>query len=407
MFSEINGTAKAARKLSMGLARLGHDVHVYAPNKPVNWTDELNTHHLYFHEMSGLKPPYEQDFRLNFPFLDILSMGLHKETITNHDIVHAQTPEGLAFYGWAMAKFAKIPKVITAHSPLIFYTEDVFGPVSAMYINRIFWIYEPMLYNRFDLRAVPTPSKKRFIMNQGFKNPIFSISNGIEDFYFQDAHPEKVRDKYNLHNKKILLYASRLAPEKNQDKIVDAFKFIHDRVPESHLIIVGTGPFESTIRQRIKINHLDDAVTMTGFVTNEDLLDYYAAADITTLWSVVEAPGLVLLEAMAQGTPSIGINAMGIKDVIVDGKTGYLCNTIEQFIKMVVKVFQDDELHEQLSQNCLHYIEAHRMENIARTWVKIYELMIDSYPMIISKANVEKQARVYEDFARANEFVEY
>jgi 1,2-diacylglycerol 3-alpha-glucosyltransferase len=290
---------------------------------------------------------------------------------------------------------------------LIFYTEDILGTVSSKFMNRIFWKYEPLLYNRYDLRTVPTASKKRFIMNQGMKNPIYTISNGIEDFYFQQAHPQNVREKYHLEDKKILLYASRLAPEKNQDKIVEAFKVIHERVPESHLILVGQGPMDPILRHQIKELQIEDAVTMTGFVTNEEIIDYYAAADITTLWSVVEAQGLVLLEAMAQGTPSVALNAMGIKDVVVDNKTGFLVNNLTEFVERTVQLLQNDRLHDIFSQNCLKYVEMHRMENIAKTWVKIYELLIDNYPMICARTPIEEQIKVYQDFVRDNEYVQY
>ena len=167
MFSGNQWDGKTARKLTLALAKLGHDVHIYAPSKPVNWDNSLNKSHLYFHSLFGIRPPYEQEFHLSFPIIETISLGLRKHLIQDHDVVHSQTSEGLAFFGWGLAKFAKIPKVITAHSPIIFYTEDVLGTVSAKFMNRIFWKYEPLLYNRYDLRSVPTASKKRFILNQG------------------------------------------------------------------------------------------------------------------------------------------------------------------------------------------------------------------------------------------------
>ena len=97
MFSEINGTAKAARKLTLALAKLGHDVHIYAPSKPVNWDNSLNKSHLYFHSLFGIRPPYEREFHLSFPIIETISLGLRKHLIQDHDVVHSQTPEGLAF----------------------------------------------------------------------------------------------------------------------------------------------------------------------------------------------------------------------------------------------------------------------------------------------------------------------
>ncbi len=242
-----------------------------------------------------------------------------------------------------------------------------------------------MLYNQFDLRVAPTLSKKRFIMYQGFKKPLLALSNGIEDKYFKRGHPERVRSKYNLGAKKVLMYLSRLAPEKNQDKILLAFKEIHKRVPNSHFLIVGVGPLQSKLEEMICELGLEDAVTMAGFVPDCEVLDYYAAADVTTLWSKVEAQGLVLLEAMAQGTPSIGLNAMGIEDVIIHEKTGFLVNSEQEFIERTIQLFKDDALAQEFRRNCLKEIENHRMARIVEIWTAIYHNLIDLYPKIVAQ----------------------
>lgn len=398
MFSEINGTSKASRQLAFALAKYGHKVHVYAPNKPSNWEDDTkNAKNMFFHEFVAYKPPYSQQFNLPIPIPEIITSQMRKES-KEIDVVHAQTPCGMGFYAWAWARMIHVPKVITAHSPLFFYTKDIFGDVGAAVLNRLFWVYEPLLYNQFDLRVAPTPSKKRFIMYQGFKKPILALSNGIEDKYFKRGHPERVRSKYNLGDKKVLLYLSRLAPEKNQDKILLAFKEIHKRVPNSHFIIAGTGPLKPLLEQMIVELDLEDAVTMAGFVPDSEVIDYYAAADVTTLWSKVEAQGLVLLEAMAQGTPSIGLNAMGIEDVIVHGKTGFLVKTEQEFIERTVKLFKDDALAQEFRRNCFKEIENHRMARIVEMWTEIYHNLINLYPKIVAQDIGPSYCKDWDDF---------
>lgn len=383
MFSEINGTAKASRQLAFALAKYGHKLHIYAPNKPLNWERQKSTfkQQMVYHEFFAFKPPYSQEFNLPMPVIEIFTSPFRKER-NEIDIIHVQTPCGMGFFGWGFAKYIHVPKVITAHSPLFFYTKDIFGPYVSALINRMFLVYEPLFYNQFDLRVAPTLSKKEFILYQGFKNPIISLSNGIEDYYFRRGHPEKVREKYNLENKKVLLYLSRLAPEKNQDVILRAFHEIHQQHPDSHFLIAGQGPLRPVLEQMIREFHLEDAVTLVGFVPDEEVLDYYAAADVTCLWSKVEAQGLVLLEAMAQGTPSIGLNAMGIKDVIINGKTGFLVNSESEFIARTVQLFHNEALAQELRRNCFKEIERHRMQNIVNGWTQIYHQLIELYPRI-------------------------
>lgn len=385
MFSEFNGTSKASRQLAFALARNGHKVHIYAPNKPFGWQDDSkSTKNMFYHEFFAFKPPYSQEFNLPFPIPEIITSQFRKER-DEIDVCHAQTPCGMGFYAWAFAKMIKVPKVITAHSPLFFYTKDMFGETGAAILNRLFWVYEPILYNQFDLRVTPTISKKRFLLYQGFKNPMLSLSNGIEDRYFKKGDREKIRSRFKLGDKKVLLYISRLAPEKNQDVILKAFIQIHKKVPNSHFLIAGQGPLKPILEKLISDNNLEDCVTLAGFVADDEVNDFYAAADLTCLWSRVEAQGLVLLEAMAQGTPSLGLNAMGIEDVIVHGKTGFLVNNEKEFIARAIQIFRDDSLEEELRKNCLKYIEAHRMDKIVDVWTDIYNNLLDLYPKIVAQ----------------------
>ena len=401
MFREPNGTAKATRSLAFELARQGHSIEIFAPDKPKNWDDSPKTRNMTYHEQFSTRAPYKQDVRLSFPIFR--AMKEHK--FPQLDVVHSETPEGLGTYGIFVAKRNSIPKTVTAHSPLFYYTKDFLGTIPSLFADPILYFYEPYFYNRFDLISVPTKSKG-IHLKASVKDPIIALSNGIEDFTSKTAR-DRIRDKYKVGDKKILMYVSRMSPEKNPDVVVLMFKEIHDKFPHSHLFLVGSGPELDKLKELTKTLKLEDHVTITGFVPNDELLEYYAAADVTCLWSWVEAQGLVLLEAMAQGTPSIGLNAMGIKDVIINGKTGFLVNDRSEFIEKTVEIFSDDNLRKELSKNCLIEIENHRMENIAKTWVEAYELMIDIYPMIVARAERPHRSEVIKDFVKHNKYCRY
>ncbi len=403
MFREPNGTAKATRKLAFELAKQGHSIEIFAPDKPEGWEDSPKTKNMIYHELFSTRAPYEQDVRLSFPVFH----AMHNYKYPELDVVHAMTPEGIGTYAIFVAKQNFIPKAVTAHSPLFYYTKDFLGTIPSIFLNPILYFYEPYFYNRFDMISTPTRSKKEFILKQGMKDPILVISNGIEDIYFKRQKGARIREKYKVQDKKLLVYASRLAPEKHPCKVVYMFKEINKRFPHSHLFIVGQGPEYPKIKQTIEELKLEEHVTLTGYVPTEELLEFYAAADVTCLWSYVEAQGLVLLEAMAQGTPSVGLDAMGIKDVIIHGKTGFLVKNKHEFIERVLQIFKNDDLRRELSRNCLIEAEKHRMENIARTWVKVYELLIDIYPMIRARAEKPYRNAVFKDFVEQEKYSEW
>ena len=402
MFREPNGTAKATRKLAFELAKQGHDIKIFAPDKPKGWELSPKTHNMLYHELFSLRAPYEQDVRLSFPVFH----GMMNRKFPDLDVIHASTPEAIGTYGIFVSKQNFIPKAVTAHSPLFYYTKDFLGTVPSFFLNPVLYFYEPFFYNRFDIISVPTRSKKEFILKQGMKDPILIMSNGLEDPYFVRHKGNSIREKYGVGDKKLLVYTSRLAPEKNPCSVLRMFKEIHDKYPHSHLFFVGSGPEMKKVKMKIKELKMEEHVSLPGFLPFNELLDFYAAADVTCLWSIVEAQGLVLLEAMAQGTPSIGLDAMGIKDVIKNNETGYLVKSEREFIEKVLLLFNNEELRKELSRNCLKEVERHRLKNIAENWIKIYELLIDVYPMIRARADKPSRNAVWKDFVDNEKFIE-
>ncbi|MFX0148855.1 MAG: glycosyltransferase, partial [Candidatus Hodarchaeota archaeon] len=246
------------------------------------------------------------------------------------------------------------------------------------------WRYERHVLEKYDLTHVPTKTKKDLLLSHRFKEPIVALTNGIHDYYFQELKQNGIREKYNLEDKKIMLYASRLSPEKHPIRIIKEFvKKIHKEVPDAHLLIVGSpGPSTDAVEKIIKKKKYKDCISYAGRVPFDDLLRLYDTADLTCLWSWVEAEGLVLTEAMAQGTPSVGANACGIADVIRHGVTGYLANNLDQFSDYVIKLLKDDSLRESFGKNAKKVAQDYRIDKIAKTWCKLYKFAIDElYPL--------------------------
>ena len=101
----------------------------------------------------------------------------------------------------------------------------------------------------------------------------------------------------------------------------------------------------------------------------------------------------MLLEAMAQGTPNVGTNGYGIRDIIRHGKTGYLANNLDEFKDYVVKLFKDDDLRAEFGKNAKRIAENYRVSKIAETWIKLYKFVInDLYPL--KYYNKERKYRV-------------
>jgi len=388
MYSQVNGTAIACRNLAEAMAKYtGHNIHVFAPgiDKPKN-----KPNNLFLHNFFGAKISPKTGFVLSFP--------IHKYFFCNHDyldIAHIHTHASFGSMAINWAKFLGIPMTGTHNSPLSFYTAQ-YIPVLGKLLARMDWVwrYERHVLDKYDLVSVPTKSKKDLLRDQRFKEPIVCLTNGISDLYFTDVKENGIRDKYNLDSKKILLYASRLSPEKHQLNIIKTFRKIQKEVPDSHLVLVGSdGPSSSHVLKLIKKKNYKDSVSYLGQVPFTDLLKLYNTADLACLWSWIEAEGLVLIEAMAQGTPCVGANAVGISNVIKHGKTGYLADNLDEFKKRVVELFKNDDLRAEMGMNAKMIARNYRISKVAKTWIKLYKFIINElYPLRYYKK--ERKARV-------------
>ncbi|MBD3195093.1 MAG: glycosyltransferase [Candidatus Lokiarchaeota archaeon] len=394
MYSQMNGSAHAVRFLSEAIAELGHNVHVFAP-KIVDGYKKPKT--LHFHDLGGACVSPKTGFVLSFPF--------HKYFLCPHDldVAHIQTHATIGMVALSWAKQLGIPTIGSHHSPMQFYTTQ-YIPILGRYLakNDLLWRYERHVLEKYDLTHTPTLSKKDLLLNYTFKEPIVAMTNGIKDFYFQDVKVNGIREKYDIEDKKVMLYASRLSPEKHPIRIIKTFMKIHKKIPDAHLLLVGSeGPSTDAVKKIVKKRKYSDFVSYAGRVSYNDLLKLYNTADLTCLWSFVEAEGLVLIESMAQGTPSVGANASGISNVIRHGKTGYLANNLDQFEEYVVKLFKDDDLREKFSKNAKEVAENYRIKNIAKNWIELYKFARDKlYPLRYNRRPRNERVNMVKNYVR-------
>ncbi len=159
------------------------------------------------------------------------------------------------------------------------------------------------------------------------------------------------------------------------------------------MLVGSDGPSTSHVQKLIKKKNYKEFVSYLGRVPFNDLLRLFNTADVSCLWSWIEAEGLVLLESMAQGTPCIGSNSIGISDVIRHGETGYLSTDLEDFKSRVIQLFKDDDLRSEMGRNAKRVAQNYRMSNVAKTWVELYKFMINElYPL--RYYNKERKERV-------------
>ncbi|BDA71462.1 glycosyltransferase [Rivularia sp. IAM M-261] len=160
------------------------------------------------------------------------------------------------------------------------------------------------------------------------------------------SKPAYLLARYNLKpDVPIILTVARLSKEegyKGYDSILAALPTIRTCIPNAHYILVGKGNDRPRVEQIISELGLQDCVTLAGFIPDEELNDYYNLCDVFAMASKKEGFGIVYLESLACGKPTLGGNQDGAQDALCHGELGALVNPddTEAIAQTLIQILQ-------------------------------------------------------------------
>ena len=163
------------------------------------------------------------------------------------------------------------------------------------------------------------------LTSNGFKSKIVPWTRGVDRDIFNPAR----RTRTNEDDRKYLVCISRISKEKNLED------FLNMDYPKSRKIMVGDGPMRKIYEKKYP------DVEFVGFKTGIELAEYYANADVFVFPSQWETFGLVMIEAIACGTPVAAYRCQGPLDIIDDGITGYMDEYLPNAVHRCIGLSRD------------------------------------------------------------------
>ena len=164
------------------------------------------------------------------------------------------------------------------------------------------------------------------------------IATGLQTSSFEAADGISFKEKYDIPlHRPMLLYVGRVAYEKNIGFLLEVIKLLKDAVPDVLLVITGEGPALPSLRASVKAQSIEPNVQFIGYLDrNTELNACYKAADVFVFASKSETQGLVLLEAMAQGTPVVAIAELGTASILIEEQGALISKENEsEFVQKV------------------------------------------------------------------------
>jgi phosphatidyl-myo-inositol dimannoside synthase len=142
---------------------------------------------------------------------------------------------------------------------------------------------------------------------------------------FSPGDGSKLRSALGLTGKRVLLTVGRMDAHeryKGHDLVIAALSGPGQKMGDVHYVIVGDGNDRGRLEALARSHKIEDRVHFIGAVDHETLIDAYRMADIFVMPSKGEGFGIAFLEAMASGTPVLGLSAGGARDALADGELG-------------------------------------------------------------------------------------
>jgi glycosyltransferase involved in cell wall biosynthesis len=366
----IDGLVTSMLSFKKEFHKLGHSVLTVAPSYP-NYVDKEED----IIRIPSISAPFPPGYRIAYTGLSKILPKLDKL-----DIIHAQSPFSVGWLAYRVSKKLKLPLVMTYHT---LYPEYI-----TCYIPRFKKIlrYFTTLQNRFycnkcDLVISPSPQMKEKLISYGVKTRIEVLPTGLDLDLLQGGNGDEFRKKYNIPSfKKILLFMGRLGREKNVKFLIDCIPEIIKVLPNILLIISGEGVALDELKAQVNELKINDYVMFLGFLDKTDWVNCYNAADLFVFSSLTETQGLVLLEAMATGTPVVAVGALGVLDVLKGEKGGLLSSLDKkEFSQKVIIMLTDKELYERKKKEALERAQEISSTTMAKKLISLYENVIQKF----------------------------
>ena len=383
----VGGISKVVYDLSHKMVKEGNEVTVvtYKDGDNVKYYENDKGVEVYRVDNYMIRPNNFIDWimQLNFNMITKANEIINKNG--KFDVIHA--------HDWLVAYSAKsikesynIPLISTIHATESGRNSGIHDETQR-YINDSEWMltYESSEvivnsnYMKNEVqRLFGLPYDKINVIPNGVNLQLFSNVNIDYDF----------RRQYAMDNEKIILYVGRLVYEKGIQNLIAAMPKILDRYHDSKLIICGRGGMIDELREQVKYLGIDNKVYFAGYCDSKKMQKMYKCADVAVFPSTYEPFGIVAIESMLSGTPTIVSDVGGLNEIVEHGVTGMksYAGNANSIADSVLALLFDPKLCANISQNAIKKVR----ENY--NWAKITDNTYYVYQLAIGKTVQEKEA---------------
>ncbi|MDQ5885099.1 MAG: hypothetical protein QG645_261 [Patescibacteria group bacterium] len=364
MFSFSGGVSDGVVNLHRQLVLKGHTVKIITP-RPRNYSDEPPKDYILLGRSAKMNTPFDTMVDIGFQ-----ADGDEIQTILdseNFDILHFHEPWVPVLSRQILSRSKSI-NVATFHAKL---PESI---ISKSIMNTVVPYTKSILNYIHMFTAVSDAAAEH--LRTLTKEEIITVPNGIDYKRYKSAVVSKKASK-----QKTILYLGRLEKRKGVEYLITAYRKLRDSHDDVKLVIAGNGVKRKNLERLVKQYKIPD-VSFTGFVQEDNKPNLMKQADLFCSPAPYgESFGIVLLEAMAVGTPIVAGNNSGYSSVLTGrGRISLVTPTsTEDFYQRLELLLYDSEIRKLWVDWANESIKQYDFEHVANMYEQVYKRALRIY----------------------------
>jgi 1,2-diacylglycerol 3-alpha-glucosyltransferase len=373
----ISGVVTSIALFRQGLVEAGCDVHIIVPEY-----EDYQDEEPYVFRFPALDLPEQVDFSLPLPFKMTMLPTVRGVKPT---LIHSQHPFAMGGLATTFARDLDLPLVFTLHSHY-----DVYARRYIPIVPKLAGVVAEEIVKRYLDKCThviaPTPSIRDFILSEYETSvPVTVVPTPVDLSMYRDLEPQRVRADLGVEGAELLIYVGRLAEEKDLDFLLQAFARVLSERPQARLLLVGKGLSERSLRRMAQKLRLGERVVFSGPIGHREVPHYVAAADLFVFTSQVDTQGLVLIEAMAAGTPVLAVEAPGPADVLARGGGLLVPARREAFAGTVLALLADEPRRRALGEQAARVAQEYAVPAVTDRLIDVYREAVAAGPRPVKK----------------------
>lgn len=398
----MGGVPISIERLARGLRERGHEVTIFAPSYEGEKEEEgvfrykTIVKHFYGGTVipNSLDPKIEKEFRRN-----------------RYDVIHVHHPVLIGDTAVYISKKYDIPLTFTYHTRYEQYLSyaglirkietaskrtDAKGKISGRIIRGINQKIVPGYISSYakqcDFVFAPTPGMSEYLnLNCNVpKEKLMVLPTGLEKDEYEGniSNVREIRRRYIKSGEFLFVSVSRIAHEKNIEFLIESMRRLKQKTDiPFKLLFIGEGPEKENCEKYCRDAGLKE-IDFVGQVPNSNIKDYCRAADAFLFASKSETQGIVIIEALAVGTPVIAVDASGVRDIVKSGENGILTfECIDDYVQKLYSYMRGEINIDSFSENAVRTALEYREENVAVKAENAYRMAIENRKRLKQRKN--------------------